>query len=79
MLDLHTPKKDTRVQIIIPPIRMKFKVCRLLLKKYVGNSTLLVNGTTWGVGAGRSMAAAMDAAARKALDYGDRTGAFEKL
>jgi hypothetical protein len=58
---------------------MKFKVCRLLLKKYVGNSTLLVNGTTWGVGAGRSMAAAMDAAARKALDYGDRTGAFEKL
>lgn len=39
----------------------------------------LVNGTTWGVGAGRSMSSAMDAAARKALDYGDRTGAFEKL
>ena len=38
-----------------------------------------VKGTTWGEGTGRSVAAAMDAAARRALEYGERTGAFERL
>jgi dsRNA-specific ribonuclease len=38
-----------------------------------------VNGTTWGIGSGPKKTDAMDAAAEKAVNYGDETGAFERL
>ncbi|KAM6504049.1 hypothetical protein JOM56_000992 [Amanita muscaria] len=38
-----------------------------------------INGTMFGRGSGSSKAAAMEEAARNAVDFGDSTGAFQRL
>jgi dsRNA-specific ribonuclease len=60
---------------------MKSKVCNCLSISPASRIYFhpLVDGTTWGKGSGSTKTVAMDAAAKQAVDYGDRTGAFERL
>ena len=60
---------------------MKFKVCN---PPFISPENRIdfhssVDGTTWGKGSGPTKTAAMDAAAKQAVDHGDKTGAFERL